>query len=227
MKATSTPWPHALVSAKASAWNLMVVGYTAATVGLLADLTTSGASETPAAVSIGTTALIGIGILLATAGMMQLRGAVARNRRSARRGLAMQSLGLIGLLLGALALQIPAIPALLVSAGVVGIAGTLATVGGFRLRNHHSDIGAPSRSDAGYLALGTALLFIGVGVILASEIGFYFVLSDVTSAVITDAGLGVSACGCVLAAYSSFVIQGGGRVTKPQVPRLPDGCLTG
>jgi len=186
----------------------VTAGFAAATVGLLIDLTTIGASETPAAVSIGSAGLIVIGLLLASAGMLQLRRAVDRTRRAARRGLAMQSLGLIGLLLAALALQISSsIPVLFVSAALVVIAGSLAIVGGLQLGNHYSDIGAPSRTDAGYLVLGTALIFLGAGVIIGSEIGYYFVLSDVLSTVVDDAGVAVSACGCVVAAYASFVMR--------------------
>jgi uncharacterized membrane protein YidH (DUF202 family) len=190
----------------------VTAGFAAATVGLLIDLTTIGASETPAAVRIGSAGLIAIGILLASAGMLQLRRAVDRTRRGARRGLAMQSLGLIGLLLAALALQISSsIQVLFVSAAFVVLAGSLAIVGGLQLGNHYADIGTTSRTDAGYLVLGTALMFLGVGVIIGSEIAYYFVLSDVVSTVVSDAGVAVSACGCVVAAYASFVMRGSSR----------------
>jgi hypothetical protein len=210
---------NAKAGAKSGAWNLMLAGYSVATVGLLVDLTTSGASQTPGVVSIGTAGLIGIGILLPAAGMLHLRRAVDRNRRAARHGLAMQALGLIGLLLGVLALQISSIPALFVGAALIVSAGASATVGGLLLRDHYSDIGAAARADVGYLVLGTSLIFIGVGVILVSEIGYYFVLSDVASTVLNDAGMAVSACGCVVTAYSSFVVRGHGPMTRSGLSR--------
>ena len=209
MTTPATARARPAVSPQTRASQLMVVGYAAATVGLLAELTTSGASGTPAAVSIGATGLIAVGILLPSAGMLQLRSAVDRDRRGARRGLAMQGLGLIGLLLGVLALQISSsVPGLFVSAAIVASAGALAIVGGVHLSNHYPDIGAQRRTDVGYLVVGTALMFGGAGVILASKIGYYFVLSDVGSTVVTDAGLAISACGCVVAAYASLVMQG-------------------
>lgn len=221
---------NASVNAKTSAWSLLVMGYALATVGLLADLPTIGASGTPAIVSIGVAVLIGIGILLASAGMLQLRRAVDRDRQGARRGLAMQALGLIVLLLGVLALQISSSIAdgdqqpnvveavLFVSVVFVVSAGALVIAGGLLLSNHHSDISTRSRIDVGYLLLGTVLIFIGVGVILGAKIGYFFVLPDVESTVVEDVGAAVSACGCVVAAYSSFVMGRPSPVSKMQVP---------
>lgn len=204
MKAKTTPLTNPSVSAKSAARNLIVVGYSATTVGLLADLPTIGTSGTPAAVSIGTAGLIAIGILLATGGILRLRRAVDSNRRSTRRGLAMLSFGLIGLLLGVLAVEISSsLPVLFLTAAMVVGAAVVAIVGGILLRDHYSDIDARSSTKAGYMVLGTSLIFVGMGVVLGSSIGYYFVLSDVWSTVVNDAGVAVSAGGCVFAAYSA------------------------
>ena len=61
------------VKAAPKAWGLVVAGYSTAAMGLVAFLTINGASGIPTAVTIGTAVLVGIGLLLPTAGMLQLR----------------------------------------------------------------------------------------------------------------------------------------------------------
>jgi hypothetical protein len=206
MKAMATERPIPSPSANTGACNQMVAGYAAATVGLLLDLATRGASGTPAWVGVGTAGLYGIGILVTAAGLAELRAGVDPKRRGARRGLALQALGLLGLLLGVLALKIAdSIPMVLfVSAAFVVSSTGLALAGAFLMKNNRSDIGSASRSDAGFLLLGTALIFTGVLVILAVQIGYYFVFADVATTVLQDAGVAVAACGCVVAAYASW-----------------------
>ncbi len=207
------------VSPRFGAWNLVVGGFTAATLGLLLDLPSIGSSGTSVVLGIGIAALIGMGILLVAAGGLQLRRALDRDLKGARRGLGMQSLGWVVFLVGVLGLQISSsIPVLLASVGLIAIACGLAIAGGLLLRAHNLRIGAPRGTGVSYLILGTALIFIGVGVILASKIGYYYVLPDVTSTVFNIIGAAVAACGCVVAAYASVVIRGPRRPIGLQLP---------
>jgi hypothetical protein len=57
------------------------------------------------------------------------------------------------------------------------------------------------------MVLGMCLIFVGVGLIVGSNIAFYYVLSQVGTVVYADLGATVAACGCVLAAYSFFSIH--------------------
>lgn len=171
------------------AWRQVVVGYSMATVGLLGVLTTNGASATPTAVTIATPVLIGIGILLAAEGILRLRGAVDPGRRAVTRGLALQGLGLVGLLSGVLLLSVSSLlPVLFASAVLIVASGALAVAGASLVR--------------GSLVIGMALIFAGAAVIVWSEIASYFLLTDLWATVSTDVGAGVAACGCVAAAWA-------------------------
>jgi hypothetical protein len=206
-KLTSRSEPFA--GANLSAWNVVAGGFAVATVGLLFDLPTIGSSGTSIAVSIGIAALIAVGILLAAAGMLQLRNALDHDRTGARRGLGLQSAGWLILLVGVLGLQIStSIAVLVISSVFVAAAAASAIAGGMLLRAHHSETGALNSTAVSYLILGTALIFLGVGVILASKVGYYFVLPDVASTVVNDLGAAISASGCVIAGYSAFGMAG-------------------
>ena len=208
MKAQVAVRAELSASAGFRAWYMVGGGYAAATLGLLLDLPTIGSSGTSAVVTIGIGLLIAIGILLAAAGMLQLRRAVARGQVDARRGLGMQGLGLVLLLVGVLGLQIsPALPVLLGVGIFVFAALALVMVGGWKVRRHYSILGVRKAKDVSYLVVGTALVFIGVFVILGSKIGYYFLFPDVTSTVVNDVGAAISASGCVVATYSSFLLR--------------------
>lgn len=173
------------------AWRQVIVGYAMATIGLLVVLTTNGASATPTAVTISTSLVISVGILLPAAGMLQQRRAVDRDRGAARRGLAMQGFGLVGLLFGVLLLSVSSVlPVLFASAVLIVISGMLAIGGACLLR--------------GPLILGTALIFAGAAVIVSSEIAYCFLLSDLEATISEDVGTAVAACGCVVAGCSVF-----------------------
>ena len=189
-------------------WRELTVGYVLVTAGLLLDLPTIGASEIPVVVSIGIAALIAAGILLGAAGMLRLRAALPAVDRGARRGLGLQGTGMIVLLLGVLALQVSSsITVLLVSAVLVAVAAVMTIAGVLLLRRHHIDVGIERAAQVDYLLIGVALIFVGVIVILGSKLGYYFLLPDVTSTVVNDAGAAISACGCVIAAHSSFLMR--------------------
>jgi len=192
---------------KTTAWNQVVVGYSLAAIGLVALLATDGASGIPTVVNIATACLIAIGLLVPVAGMLRLRRALDPVNRVARRGLAMQCLGLVVLLLGVVLLSVStSLPVLFASGVLIVISATLALAGALLLRYHFADIGASNSRGVGYLIVGTALIFAGVGVILWSSVAFYFLLSDLGNTVFTDVGASISACGCVIAAYAFFVI---------------------
>jgi uncharacterized membrane protein YidH (DUF202 family) len=195
------------VKAKTTAWNQVVVGYSVAAIGLVVLLTTNGASGISTAITIATAFLIAIGLLLPTAGMLRLRRVVDARRKAARRGFALQSLGLVGLLLGVIPMAVSAsLPVLFARAVLILISATAALAGGLLRRRHSADIGGSNRRGIEYLILGTALIFAGVGVILWSNVAFYFLLSDLGNTVFTDVGAAISACGCVIAAYAFFAM---------------------
>jgi len=178
---------------KARTWNVTVAGYSAALVGLLAELPTIGASGTPALATIGIAVLIAIGVLLAAVGTLQVRRSIDRNRIRERSGLALHAAGLLTLLITVITLQVSSTPpASLLAASFALGAGGLAITGAVRIRG-----------DVPFLPLATLLIFGGLGLIVASQIGYYFVLSDVASTVVTDLGVAVSACGCAVAAYAT------------------------
>lgn len=201
-------------------WNELVVGYALAALGLLLDLPTIGASGTSATITFAIAALIAIGILLVATGMLQLRQGLDPDQRVARRSLALQGAGLVVLLLGVFAIETSSSLAILpLTAALVVSAAALTMIGGFLLRAHRTDLEILHRAEVDRLLIGTALIFIGVGVILASQIGYYFVFSDVASTVVNVVGAALSACGCVVAGYSSFVM---GRSTQArELPAEP------
>jgi hypothetical protein len=202
------------------AWRLMVEGYATATLGLIAFLTINGVSGIPAVAEIGTAALIVIGLLLPAAGTLRLRGARDANRRAARDGLGLLALGLVGLLLSLLPIQVSSSlsVAYVVSAVLMVASSASALTGTLLIRSHSSDIGPSSRRAADDLIIGTGLIFAGVALILGSNVAMYFVLSSVGNTVYCDVGATISACGCVIAAYACFVM-GARRPTRSAVGR--------
>jgi len=195
--------------AKIKASNQVIAGYTVAALGLIALLTINGVSGVPTAVVIGTAVLVAIGLLLPAAGMLKLRQTVKPNRSAARYGLLLQGLGLIGLLFAVLPLAVSASLSSLfvVSAILIATSAALALRGAFLVRGHYADIGASNKRGADYLIVGSTIIFSGVAVILGSNVAKYFFLSDVGDNVFTDVGAAISACGCVIAAYSFVHLQ--------------------
>ena len=196
-------------NAQARAGRLIVAGYAAAALGLVAFLTINGMSGVSAFVEIGTTALVVIGLLLPAVGMLQLRRTVDGSRKAARDGLALQALGLVGLLLGLVPLQVSSsLSALYGISAVVIVAAAASAVGGASLtRSHLRGINAALGRGADYLILGMVLIFAGVALILGSNVASYFVLSGVGNTVYCDVGATISACGSVTAAYACFVMH--------------------
>lgn len=196
------------MNAKIAPWAEVVLGYSMATVGLVINLMTVGASVVPPAIATITAGLSGLGILLVTAGMLQLRSGLGRTESAARRAFAMQSVGLVLLLFGELALSFSSELRIFYVSTAFTVTGAVSAIGGaLSLRGHYADIGASDGRGVDYLILGTVLIYAGVLTILFSKIGFYFVLSDTATTVVNLLGVAGTACGCVIGAYSFVVLH--------------------
>jgi hypothetical protein len=205
ISSTNTP-PHVKTASKA--WNLVVAGYSIAAVGLVAFLTINGASGIPGAATILTEVLVIAGLLLPAAGMLQLRRALGPIKSAARYGFALLALGLIGLLLGiVLVVATSSLSGCIVSVVFITAAGGSAITGAVLLRRHYINIIALNTRGVAYLILGTALIFLGAGVIVGSNIAYEYLISQVQNTVNVDMGATVSSCGCVLTAFSYFVLH--------------------
>jgi hypothetical protein len=190
-------------------WSLVVAGYAILAVAMLAFLTVNGAPAS-AVGTIGTAALIGLGLLLPAAGLLEVARRMDPPRGGARKGLALLSLSLIGLLTGLVVSFVAAsLPGHLVSAvfivpsGISGLAGA---------------IFISKQATARPLVAGAALIAIGAALIPASNIAeLAYWISDMGKNIYQDVGATVAACGCVLAAYSFFVLRS--RSEAPAVSR--------
>jgi len=199
--------PPPSVTDVSRAWGLVVAGYSIVAVALVAFLTINGASGIPDAATIGTAVLVVIGFLLPIAGMLQLRRRLGPFERGARYGYAMQAIGLLGLLIGVvLVVEVAILSGYFLSTALIAASGVSAIAGAVLLRGHYGSPQAAS-SRVAYLILGTLLLFVGVGIIVGSDIAYEYWISQVEQTVYVDMGTTVSACGCVLAAYSFFVLH--------------------
>ena len=181
------------------AWRLVVAGYSTAAVALVLFLTINGASGIPTVAIVGTALLIVIGLLLPTAGLLQSRRSLGPIKSSARHGFVMQVFGLIGLLFGVVLVAfISSLSGYFISAVLVALSSVLAIAGATLLRRHF----ASNNRSAAFLIFGTALIFSGVGLIVASNIAFEYLISQLQNTVYVDIGATVSSYGCVIAAYS-------------------------
>ena len=176
---------------------LVVAGCGTLAVGLVALLTINGDSGAPSAATIGTAGLIGIGLLLTAAAMLDLARRTDTTQ-TARRGLIMQSLGLIGFVPGlVLIAYATSLSGYFVGAVVIVVCSASVLTGAMLLS-----------SRAVSLILGMGLIALGAAVVAASKIALQYWISDVENTVYTDAGATVSACGSILAAYWFFVFRG-------------------
>jgi hypothetical protein len=206
---TSTNSP-AGAKAASRAWGLVVAGYSVTAVALVAFLTINGASGVPGIATIGTAVLVVIGLLLPTAGMLQLRRRLGPNERAARYGFTAQALGLLVLLIGVvLVVEVVTLTGYILGAALIAASGVSAIAGAILLRGHYGALREKSRGVA-CLILGTALLFAGVVIIVGSDLAFEFWISQAENTVYADIGATVSACGCVLSAYSFYVLHNPG-----------------
>jgi hypothetical protein len=191
--------------AASKAGRVVVVGYSTAAAALVAFLTINGASGIPTAATIGTACLLIVGLLLPAAGMLQLRRGLGKVGTIARLAYPMQALGLIGLLFGlVLIVGTATLSGYLVGAVLIVTAGVLAIAGALSLRAYYATTAASTRGAA-WLIFGTALIFSGAGVVVGSNLAFEYLISQVQNTIYVDAGATITACGCVIAAYSFLV----------------------
>jgi len=196
------------VKTASKAWILVVAGYSMAAIALVAFLTINGGSGTPVAATLGTAGLLAIGLLLPAAGMLKLRKDLTPIKSAARYGFAMQALGLLGLFVGVvLIVAVPSLSGYLTGAVFVVPAGASAIAGAIFLRRRYIRSIESKAGGVAWLIIGTSLVFLGAGIIVASNLAFWYLISQVENTVYVDMGATVSACGCVLAAYSFFVLH--------------------
>jgi hypothetical protein len=185
--------------------SIIAAGYTVEAAGLLALLTINGMSSVPSLALAATIFLIVAGFLLPTAGMLALRRRFDRTPAAVRNGFLLQGLGLIILLLGVLlAVILNSLTGFLIGTVFLATSAASGLLGSILLRKNYASLGLPGPNMASVLMLGTALLFSGVGVIMASNIAFFYILSGAANSIYTDVGATISACGCVAATYSFF-----------------------
>ena len=84
---------------ESKSWAVVVTGYGILAAAMLAFLTSNGLSSTTAG-TISTAVLLALGLLLPAAGMLELARRIDPPRRATRKGLVLQALSLIGLLIG-------------------------------------------------------------------------------------------------------------------------------
>jgi hypothetical protein len=195
------------VKTSSKAWGIVVTGYSTAAVALVAFLTINGVSGIPTAAIIGTGILIAIGLLLPIAGMLQLRKGLGSIKSAGRYGFAMQAFGLLGLLFAVvLVVGFSSLTGYLISALFVTTAGVSSISGAVLLRAYF--INSTKLNAKGVLCLifGTGLIFSGVALIVGSNIAFQYFISQLENTVYVDIGATISSCGCVLTAYSFYVL---------------------
>jgi hypothetical protein len=204
-------------AADVKAWGRVVAGYSVAAVALVVFLTINGASGIPAVATIGTAGLAVIGLLLPIAGILQLRRGIASGKTVPRLGFVLQAFGLFSLMFGLVfVVAVSSLSSYLLSALFVMVAGVSAIAGAVLLRRHFICVNTSNKRAAVFLILGTALVFTGVGLIVASNIAFQYLISQLENTVYVDVGATVSACGCILAAYSFFTLYNPAKHLKNQ-----------
>ena len=188
-------------------WALVVTGYCILAAAILAFLTINGISST-AAGTIGTAGLIILGLLLPAAGMLELARRMDPLQGTARKGLVLQSLSLIGLLIGlVVSFVASSLSGHLVSAVFIVPSGVSGLVGAIFLSKE---------TRARQLIAGVALIATGAALIPASNIALLAGwLLDIDKNIYQDIGATIAGCGSVLAAYSFFVLRS--RIQTPAV----------
>ena len=142
-------------------WNLAVIGYSTLAAAMLAFITINGESST-AVGTIGTAGLLGLGLVLPAAGMLELATRIDPSYRRMRTGLALQGVCAAGLLLGLLvSFFASSLPGHMASAAFIAFAGTAGLVAAILISK---EAGVPQ------LVVGAALIAIGAALIPASNI---------------------------------------------------------
>jgi hypothetical protein len=172
------------------AWSLLVAGYSIAAIALVAFLTLNG-EPTPTPVLLILASLVTAGLVFPALGMF------LQSRAESRRGFVLQGFGLLGLYVGIILVVEVNTPSAFFASAAMVVASAAASLAGVILLGR-------DRWSIGYLVLGTMLIFLGVGVIVASDAALNYLISGIMSTVYVDVGATVTACGAVIAAYSFF-----------------------
>ena len=191
-------------------WALVVTGYCILAVAMLAFLTINGTSST-AAGTIGTAGLLVLGLLLPAAGMLELARRMDPPHGTARKGLVLQSLGLIGLLAGfAVSFAASSLSGYLVSGVVIVLSGTAGLAGAIFISKE---------AKARQLVVGAALIAIGATLIPASNIALHAGwLLDIDKNIYMDIGAALAGCGSIVTAYSFFLLRSHGKAPVVSSP---------
>lgn len=190
-------------------WALVVGGYSILAIAMLAFLAVNGVSAT-AVGTIGTAGLIALGLLLPAGGMLELASLMGPSPGAARRGLVLQSLSFIGLLIGlVLSFIASSISGHVIAGMFIVLSGTSGLVGAIYL---FRSVGVT------YLVAGAVLIGIGAALIPASNIALReYWISDLENYVYQDVGATLAACGAVVAGYAAFVLHRRGRAPTVSV----------
>ena len=185
-------------------WALAVLGYSVLAAAMVAFLTINGTSST-AVGTIATAGLIGLGLMLPAVAMLELTRRFDPSQRRARTGLALQAVYPVGLLIGLLlSFFASSLPGHVLSAAFIVLAAAAGLIGAALISRQ---AGVPQ------LVVGVGLIAAGAALIPASNIAVQMDwVSDLEKNVLQDLGATVAACGCVVAAYSCFVI---GKLGQP------------
>ena len=203
MNSASSTNPSPVVLLPHGALGVITSGYSVEAVGLIALLTINGTSSVPLMALVATIILIVAGFLLPTAGLLALRRGLDRTHAAVRRNFLLQGAGLVVLLLGVVvAVGINSLSGFIAGTALLAVSAALALLGSIMLRSECTEIGLPGPAATNYLVLAMVLLFSGVGLIMAANIAFFYVISGAANGVDTDIGATISAYGCVVAAYS-------------------------
>jgi hypothetical protein len=188
-------------------WALVVTGYGILAVAMLAFLTINGISST-AAGTAGTASLLVLGLVLPAAGMLELARHMDPPHGTARKGLVLQALSLIGLVIGfVLSFAASSTSGYLASAVFIVLSGASGLAGAIFISQ---------QAGARLLVAGAALIALGALLIPASNIALLAGwLLDLDKNIYEDIGAALAGCGCVVAAYSFFVLRS--RAQAPAV----------
>jgi hypothetical protein len=191
-------------------WAPVVAGYSVLAVAMLAFLTVNGVSA-PAVGTVGTAILIVLGLLLPAAGMLELARRMDPPQGPAGKGLVLQSVSLIGLLIGfVVSFVASSLSGYLVAAVFLVLAGISGLVGAILISK---------QARARQLVVAAALIAIGAVLIPASNIAqFAYLMLDIDKNLYEDIGATIAGCGSVVAAYSFFVLRSRGKAPVVSSP---------
>jgi len=123
-----------------------------------------------------------------------------------RKGFAFQAIGLIGLLIGVtLIVLVSSLSGYIAGSMIVIVSGGSLLAAAFLLKRQYSG----TSSSIGYLLIvGTTLIISGVEIIAGSDIlSYLYLIGQVFNIVYVDMGVTISACGCIIVAYSFYILS--------------------